>query len=99
MLLKAQTAGRIPPMAVDTGSGRVQVSPISRLESHELHTAISVETAQSEETMPCSERTPHSDIPTGYVVHWLRHLSVLAPNGICQCPLHQSRARPARDPL
>ena len=57
---------QIPPREVDTGSARVRVSPISRQESRGLETAIAVGTDQSEETVPCSESTPNSDIPSAY---------------------------------
>src|SRR5262249_23254474 len=76
-----------------TGLASVGVCPISRQASHGLQTARAVGTAQSEETVPCSESTPHSDIPSTYAVRSQRALSAFGPDDSSQYLLRPIRAR------
>ena len=70
--VRVRTRVLFPRREVCTDLGRVRVSPISRPGCPQRETAIAVETAQPEETAPCSDSTLHSDIPIAYGVR-VRH--------------------------
>src|SRR5262249_12745482 len=83
--IKAQTTGQILVEAVYSVSVSVQVCLISPQGCRLAAIGVTVGTDQSEEIVPCSERTPHSDIPSAYVVRPPRGLSAFEPNDSSQC--------------
>ena len=56
--------------------------------SHGCQTARAVGTGQPEETVPCSARTPHSDIPSAYAARGRHAPSAFGPNDSSQCLHH-----------
>src|SRR5262249_12995945 len=83
-----RTTAPCPRWEACTGSVHVRVSPISRQESPGLQTALAVETDQPEERELCSERTPHSDIPSAYAVRCQHGPSTFGPSDFSQCLHH-----------
>src|SRR4030095_11217774 len=84
---------QIPLRVGDTGAVHVRASPISPQASPGRQTARVVGTAPPEETMPCSASTPHSDIPTAYVVRWQHSPSTCGLTGTSQYLVRPIRAR------
>src|SRR5262249_26213039 len=64
-------------LPIYTGLTSVRVYRNSRQEYPQIGTVRGVGTDQSEETVPCSESTQHSDIPNAYEVRWRHGLSTL----------------------